>query len=566
MSIRINIIVLKALVLISILTLPNAPIFCQVTQEDARLKKQVDLIAGQMISKETPGFAVAVIKDQKIILSRGYGMANVEYHVPMTDSSLLNLGSISKHFTAWSILLLEKQGLVSLNDEIRKYLPELPVLYDKIKISHLIYHTSGLPEYLKLFSLAGIYMRDYRRFEDVYEMLRRMNSLEATPGTRFQYRNTNYALLAEIVKRVSGEDFDQWTGDNLFKPLQMKGTVVADDPNGLIENKAESYWKDGPTFKKAAELGNIPGPTLIYTSVRDMAKWMLNFRNNRIGGPELFNRLCTVTPYKNEESIHYVMGLSIENYRQTEMLGHMGSDGGFVTDLTYCPALELGIVVLGNFATFDPASVRNAILDFLVYGEEVKTKSRSQMEVVLTENSDFPKASTIGNYRIDGSKDVLSLFVDQQKLWGNYMGLGNVRLYGRDQQSATNDAKDIILKILEENEEKVSRIEIDLKGTLLTASRIDQEPAGQTVPSDLAGDYYNDALGTVYTITLSEHGWQLHQRRSVGIHDLYYAGNNTLVCSLGEIRLTLDSNQKVTGFGLWNEYVPLIPFFKLAEM
>lgn len=532
---------------------------------DATLKSHVDHLAGTLIDADGPGFSVVVVREQKIMLRAAYGMANLEQGAALTTESQMHIGSISKHFTAWAILLLEQRGLLSTADDIRMYLPELPDYGKPITISHLLYHTSGLPEYLRLFTYAGIFSNDRRRFEDVYEMLKHGAPGSFPPGTQWQYSNTNYALLAEIVQRRTGKDFDTWLRENLLRPLGMNHTLVPTSNDQVVRNMAESYWRRNGPFEKYMIAESIPGPTLVCTTPADMANWMMNFRNNTIGGKDLFEKLCSKGTLDDGQEIWYSMGIARGDYRGVATLGHSGEHGGFVAEMTYCPEIDLGIAVMGNFIEFKPNRVRNAILDFLVFhdtGEKADKNTMPAGEPRITGKPLIDQLKFVGNYRVEGTEDIASLFVDRGSLWGNYLGVGNVELFPVDERTVSSSGRDITIRILDSS---AGTAELDLKGTHLKVARI---PSSQLEPEKIdavVGRYYSDVLDAVYSIVRDNGRLLLKQRRSVGTHELAYAGKNTLVCSLGELRMTFDDGGRGIGFTLWHETVNSIPFMKIGS-
>jgi CubicO group peptidase (beta-lactamase class C family) len=532
-----------------------------------QLKDRIDRLAATMVEKGGPGFSVAVVRDQQVLLKAAYGMSNIEQGTPLTIESLLNIGSVSKHFTAWAILLLEQRGLLSIADDIRTYLPELPDYGKPITVSHLLYQTSGLPDYLKLFSYAGIFANDHRRFEDVYAMMKNLTTLNFPPGTSWQYSNTNYALLAEIVRRRTGVPFDAWIRDNLFQPLGMSQSVVPESRGLIVKNKAESYWRENGVIKRSTSTGYIPGPTLIYTSASDMATWMMNLKNNRIGGKELFDKLCSKGKLSDGREFLYSMGIGRAAIRGIAAVGHTGSDAGFVSEMSYYPEIDLGVAVMGNFTQLQPERVRNVILDILGFPDST-VSAKNEVPPVASADSGkrvLLQQKILGNYEVEAKGDIISLFVDRGKLWANYLRLGNVELFAKNELMATNSEGDIVVSMLDSPGGVPSRIEVNLKGTLLRASRIATDQTEVKALHAVIGRYYSPMLDAVYNISLEGDALLLKQRRSVGIHDLAYAGKSTLLCSLGELRLTYDAGGNVTGFALWHEHVNSIPFERVGK-
>src|SRR6201987_724326 len=198
----------------------------------------VDEVFADVAKPGSPGCALAVARGGRIIYENGYGLANIEENVSITPQSVFDIGSTSKQFTAASILLLEKQGKLSVNDDIRKYLPEIPDYGHKITILHVLNHTSGLRDYLALFELAGINTDSVTTDEDALAIIANQKALNFEPGSEWLYSNSGFFLLSGIVKRVSGKTLAQFAAENIFTPLEMAQTVFRDEHTQLVPNRA----------------------------------------------------------------------------------------------------------------------------------------------------------------------------------------------------------------------------------------------------------------------------------------------------------------------------------------
>src|SRR5579863_10119286 len=208
---------------------------------DEKSAAAVDEVFGDLTKAGSPGCALGVYRDGRIIYAKGYGLANIEEDVPITPQSVFDIGSTSKQFTAASILLLEKQGKLSVNDDVRKYIPELPDYGPKITILHLLNHTSGLRDYLTLMELAGINIDSVTTDEDALQIITRQKALNFAPGSDWLYSNTGFFLLSIIVKRVSRKTLREFAAENIFAPLRMTHTQYRDDHTALIANRAMAY-------------------------------------------------------------------------------------------------------------------------------------------------------------------------------------------------------------------------------------------------------------------------------------------------------------------------------------
>ncbi|GAB3015292.1 serine hydrolase domain-containing protein [Bowmanella dokdonensis] len=325
-------------------------------------------------TEDTPGMAVAIVKNGEILFRKGYGLANLEYDIPITAQTVFNVGSVSKQFTAFAIYLLAEQGKLSLDDDIRHYLPEMPDFGKPITIKHLCYHTSGLKEPLALLSFAGWRMDDYISMAQVIQLLSRQTSLNFETGTAFRYSNANYVLLAEIVARVSGESFADFTRKNIFEPLGMQQSQFYDDNERLIKNRAYSYDFEDGEFKKEKLNAAYVGSTALYTTAEDLAKWNANFYDPKVGSQgllEKFNALATLddgTPalLSAELNIQHAKGQFYRHYRGIETYIHTGGDAFFRSFFGRFPGEDLSIIVLSNSPHFVAFPTGIKLLEILV--------------------------------------------------------------------------------------------------------------------------------------------------------------------------------------------------------
>jgi len=346
---------LKACLLLVFLAFAGNAIYGQTTEN--AIDKQIDrLFAGY--SRATPGVAVAVVRDGKVIFKKGYGAANLEYDLPVTSKTVFLIASVSKQFTAFAIYLLEKQGKISLEDDIRKYLPELPDTGKIIRIKHLLAHTSGIKDQAALLSLAGWRSGDVTTTPDVLRYISRQKELNFEPGSRFLYSNSGYTLAAEIVKRASGESFAGFTKKNIFEPLGMTDTQFYDDYERIVKNRADSYELENGIYKKKSLTDSTDGAGNLYTTVEDMAKWVLNFENPVVGDAELIKRFNEPSLLNNGERVvwgisdgdtgYHAKGQIHWNYRGLRLLSHGGHAAAFRSFLGRFPDKRLAVIALSN--------------------------------------------------------------------------------------------------------------------------------------------------------------------------------------------------------------------------
>lgn len=328
------------------------------------LEAKIDQVFAEWDKPDSPGAALSVIRDGEIIYKRGYGMANLEYDIPIVPTTIFDIASVSKQFAGFAIATLLHEGKLSLDDDIRTHLPDIPDFGTKITIRHLVHHTSGLRDWVQALVIAGGQMDDVISFKHILKMVRRQKELNFEPGTAFLYSNTGYNLLAKIVETITGDSFREWTDANIFKPLAMTSTHFHDDHEMIVKNRAYSYLsvKDNG-FKNAVNNLTALGSSSLYSTVEDLSKWILNFDDARIGGQAVVGQMHQRGVLNNGKQISYAFGLDIGEYRALKTVGHGGSWRGFRSHLIRFPAQNFGVVILCNLDTFNPLNLARKIAD-----------------------------------------------------------------------------------------------------------------------------------------------------------------------------------------------------------
>src|SRR5471032_1997772 len=316
----------------------------------------VDALFAKWNNKDSPGCAVAVIEDGKVIYERGFGMADLEHDAPILPTTPFHVASMSKQFTAFAIHLLAQDGKLSLDDDIRKYLPELHDFGQAITIRHLLHHTSGLRDQWGLLGLAGWRLDDVITEDDIFGLLVRQTALNFAPGMEELYSNTGYTLLGMIVKRVSGEPLQVFAQKRIFGPLNMTHTQFHDTYGALIKGRALSYnpLSQGGYGYVALSYSNV-GSTSLSTTVEDLALWDQNFYDGKVGGKAVVAAMQTRGELASGKTIDYASGLELRSYRGLQTVEHGGADAGFRSNLLRFPEQHLSVVILANAGDVDPA-------------------------------------------------------------------------------------------------------------------------------------------------------------------------------------------------------------------
>jgi CubicO group peptidase (beta-lactamase class C family) len=329
------------------------------------LAGKIDSLVKISATSNGPGCVVGVLKDGKILYKQMYGMSNLDYRIPVTDSTLFNLASVSKQFTAYLILLLEKEGKLSLDDTVQKYIPELKNYGHPVTIRQLLHHTSGIPSTDNLRLFAGLSLESQWDVEDEMSMITSYQKLNFKPGEEHVYSNAGYFLLTRIIEKITGQSFARCMAEKIFIPLNMKTAAIYDTQGKVILNRASGYKKVGDAFVEANTSGeSIYGSTNLYASVNDMISWALNFTGKSPVGNQLADKLFNpADKLNNGDTIKYTYGLFTWKYRGFKIADHGGFTMGFKTQITFVPEAGLAVFVLSNNENTDPKDIAMKIVD-----------------------------------------------------------------------------------------------------------------------------------------------------------------------------------------------------------
>ncbi len=295
------------------------------------------------------GAAVVVLHGDKVLFKQARGLASVEYGQPIKSSTTFELASVSKQFTGFAIAMLIDRGVLSIDDDIRKYLPEVPDFGKKITIGHLLNHTSGLRDWDAVFALRGVEFKDGLNNAQILQMVSRQKELNFPPGDQQQYCNTGYNLLAEIIARSTGQSLAQWTQENMFKPLGMHDTGFNQDYYAVIKNKAMSYEGRVPaTTLVSGNSAAVAGSSSVFSSIDDLVKWVLNLESGQVGGESLKKLLRTRGKLNNGEPLDYAFGNIYSLRKNIPVVSHLGLAAGYRTSIARFPDQSISVIYLSN--------------------------------------------------------------------------------------------------------------------------------------------------------------------------------------------------------------------------
>jgi CubicO group peptidase (beta-lactamase class C family) len=329
---------------------------------------QVDSMFAQWDRPDSPGCAVGAIERGELVLARGYGSANLDYSIPLTSRSVFYLASASKQFTAAAILLAEDEGHLSLDDEVQRWIPELPHYGSSITVRHLVHHTSGLRDYLTLMSLAGRPYGDAFGDEAMLGLITSQRALNFEPGSEYLYTNTGYVLLAEIVKRATGRSLREYAEQRLFAPLGMTSSHFHDDAQQVVQGRVISYASSAGGSFRVSYLSQFDrvGDGGMYSTVEDLARWVDALHRDRVGSPGFAARLETQGTLANGEALAYAFGQSHGSFRGVREIGHGGSMMDFRTTVRRFPDEDAAVIVLCNIGNVNPQVLGGGVAEVVL--------------------------------------------------------------------------------------------------------------------------------------------------------------------------------------------------------
>jgi CubicO group peptidase (beta-lactamase class C family) len=532
--------------------------------QDALVSK-VDKLFADVDKPESPGAAIAVIQNGAIVYKRGYGVANLEYNIPITPSTIFHVASVSKQFTAFAVTLLANHGKLSLDDDIHKYLPEMPDFGKKITIRHLIHHTSGLRDQWELLAMGGWRLDDVITKEHILKMVRNQKELNFEPGQEHLYSNTGYTLLAVIVERVSGQSFPEFTAANIFKPLGMTNTHFHDDHQMIVKNRAYSYSPASPGFRLAAlNYANV-GATSLFTTVEDLAKWVVNFEDKKIGGAAVIDQMQQKGVLNSGTQLDYAFGLSIGPYRGLNTVGHSGGDAGYRSFVFWFPEQRFGVVVLSNLGSFNPNRVARQIADiYLADKLSPEAATPKPVEPVAAKVNPAIFDAYAGKYLMPDSWSMVSITKEGDKLFGQPDGEGKAELIPLSETKFALKAIGGELTFERDESGKVARFKLERSGQNRTATRTEITPATPAQLAELAGDYYSPELGTTYTLVIKDGQLIAQHRRHDDIRLNQFEGDRFRGSQwfFQRVQFTRDADKHVVGFRLTGGRVRNVRFDK----
>ncbi len=523
------------------------------TADVAQDRSDVDKIIAEFIKPNSPGCSVAASKDGRTLFSRGFGLANIEHKVPITPSTRFDVGSVTKQFTAAAILLLAQDGKLSLGDDVRKYVPELPDYGSPVTIDHLLTHTAGLRDHPFLTELKGWWPEGRRQFEqdELVALINKQRHLNFRPGTSWIYSNSGYILAAEIVRRVSGQPLRAFMQKRIFEPLGMKSTELRDDSRQVIADQAAGYFRMRDDFKHALPLSGHGDGNLV-TTTGDLLIWNEALDTGRLG-KFVTTELQREAKAEDGRALRYGRGLFLGRYKGIGEVSHSGGAPGVTAFTGRYPEQRLAVAVVCN-GSHPVDDTAHKIADLYLTGTTAEAATPSGAAVTLT-----PEQLS----RFSG------LFFDSSRGMHSHLSVKEGKLYwGRDIAEPLSGTRFRLPRSVELvfNTPDVLETVNTTTGDRRTFKRIDNTPPTKAQLQALAGTYKSDELGTTYRVEARDKDIVLHIVGEPELdwplppvaRDLFDGGRDT-------IRFLRDRTDKGEAFLISNARTKELRFERVAD-
>ncbi len=512
------------------------------------LEARIDSLVPPLINDSSPGLVIGVVQHGELVFGKGYGLANMAYDIPNDPEMVYNIGSVTKQFLGYAFAMLHVAGKLDLDDPVAKYLDDWPEFDEVVTLRHLLTHTSGYREGYTMSELAGRSIGvDRLSREESLTVVRRQPQLEFTPGSRYTYNSTAWVILAEVLAKVTGRSADAWVTANVLEPLGMEATQIESYVGEPIRNAAESYqYVPGLGYVNPHSNRALFGGADILTNLPDLAHWVDNYKTAVLGG-EAVNRVF-LDPFVLNDGTNsqYALGIQINTYRGLRRYRHTGGHEAFVTQLSYYPDQDVGIIIISNSGGQGYVA-STAIADLLL------AKEMLPVEVVTTDSVTIDTATLddfAGLYLNTNGNETFELNRNGQRLTIN----GRQPLYAVAENTFRTGDRRLVFDRSEAGSTKLTVLEPNARITFI------RETPWTPEPEELAaftGDYHSEELETVYHVLLEDdqlmirHRWLADQRLKPIAEDFFAGGAFFVRFSRGEEGITGFAVNTGRTLGVW---------------
>lgn len=448
-------------------------------------------------SGRTPGVTCLVLHDGKVVYAKSQGMADVERSTPITSESIFNVGSMAKQFTGACVARLILDGKITADTDIRTFFPQLRDYGATVTVGHLIHHTSGIRDYTELVGLSGWTEDEPLDNAFVIDLLARQRLLEFAPGSRFGYSNSNYVLLAEIIRRVSGQSLNEFAQERFFAPLGMNDTRFATSGAKGDSKLARSYRPDGRTVYR--DRGQTLGDSNLWTTAADLAQWDENLRTGKVGGKGWLELIQQRALYPNGQTGDYGFGLFFRTYRDQPVVEHSGLIAGYRSELLRLPQQQLSVIILGNVATVNAEQLARSVVDVYL-GDHLPAASRGVESLTEVQLNPAIVAPYVGRYALDEAPDVVvSISTSNGAVFARWSGQERLPIFPYSEHEFFYKAVDARIAFHRGADGVVNRLTLHQNGEH-EATRLEDDSIPVSEFGRYAGVFYSEELNASYTI------------------------------------------------------------------
>lgn len=466
------------------------------SQEKVPSSKRIDSLFN-FINNDGPGISIGIVKDGNLVYSYQKGLSNLEYEIPISPKTVFGLASITKQMTAACIGVLTQNGKLSVNDDVRTYIPELPNYGSTIKIKHLLNHTSGLRNHNVLLDLQGF---DYEHMgytnESIQKLIFSQKGVNNLPGEKMLYTNSNYVLLALIVERISGEKIDVFAKKELFEPLDMKHTFFKSSLEQIIKNKAYSYYKKNNEYVQTKSLTHCIGAGGVGSTIEDMAKWSNLFTDKTPELPYLPKFISTLDTLNNGDQLKYARGVFVSPYKNQKTINHSGRDLGMRSQLICLPETNLSVIIFTNSEHINVVDLSYKVLDLFMTSSEEKKQNKEKYIHSKTELFKFT-----GDYQeINSDLGMKILFENDTLKAKSSFGRTPIPLKEDGKHQFHRAQNSSVGYHFFNDESNMCDLAIDFGGAKFYFEKVLLENSDTVNLNDYIGEYYSDEISVTYQV------------------------------------------------------------------
>lgn len=528
-----------------VLTLATGTLLQVAAVADDVVLHKVDQIFSVYDKPGSPGCSLGVIRDGNFVDRKAYGLGNLELGVQLSPQSVFYMGSVSKQFTAAAVVLAAEQGFLSLDDDVRKYVPELPDYGHVITLRQMLHQTSGFRDFFTLIALSGRNVSDFNSPDEILKLVLRQRGLNNIPGDEWIYSNTNYFLLAVVVKRATKKSLAEFASENIFQPLGMSHTLFYDDHTLVVPGRVAAYDSGtrGNFIVDWSTTYEMVGGGGLMSSVDDLLSWDRNFYANRLGKGTLTKELQTPGVLNNGNTISYAMGLDLGNYRGLPIVEHGGALFGYRTEFLRFPTQKFTVICLCNIASAVPENLARKVVD--LYLADKLQPAASALEPSGTGH--LPDPATFAGKYLDPRTHMMYSFTASN---GDLMAWGGV--LRRISSHKFYDLESNVITF--ERSDGVMNAKLNIQGeTYFSGRRVEELRLSNTALAAYAGQFRSSELDATYSLSLEQGTLTLRNRDNAPEKLIPIATDEFDAKGLGRIVFHRDSQGQVSGLAVFTQ-------------